>query len=180
MVFTLLGAFASSALSRWLHATTGQRVAGAIVVVFGLFMILYALRARVTWLYRERRPLLARIRPGSAGALPLGMAFAVGWTPCIGPVLGAILTLAANERSPGRGAALLFVYSLGLGIPFFLIGIGLDRLMKAFRFFSRHYEWFAGVGGAVMVVIGALLISGEWTRLVSPLLRLANRLTLPI
>lgn len=180
LVFTLLGAFAASALSRWLHAPAGQRVAGAIVVVFGAFMILYALRARITWLYREGRPLLSRVQPGSAGALPLGMAFAVGWTPCIGPVLGAILTLAANERSPARGAVLLFVYSLGLGIPFLLIGIGVDRLMKAFRFFSRHYEWFAGVGGAVMVAIGVLLIAGEWTRLVSPLLRLANRLTLPI
>jgi cytochrome c-type biogenesis protein len=179
-VFTLLGAFAASTLGRWLKSTSGQRAAGVIVVLFGVFMILYALRARVTWLYREGRPLLARVRPGSAGALPLGMAFAVGWTPCIGPVLGAILTLAANERSPARAAALLFVYSLGLGIPFLLIGIGLDRLMKAFRIFSRHYTWFAGVGGALMVAIGVLLIAGAWTRLVSPLLRLANRLILPI
>lgn len=180
VVFTLLGAFAATTIGRWLHSTWGVRLAGAIVVLFGAFMILYAFRARIPSLYREERPFLSRVRPGATGALPLGMAFAVGWTPCIGPVLGAILTLAANERSPVRGAVLLFVYSLGLGIPFLLIGIGIDRLMKAFRFFSRHYEWFAGVGGAVMVAIGILLIAGEWTRLVSPLLRLANRLNLPI
>jgi cytochrome c-type biogenesis protein len=72
------------------------------------------------------------------------------------------------------------VYSLGLGLPFFLIGIGVNRLLKALRFFSRHYQLFAGVSGVVMVAIGILLVAGEWTRLVSPLLRLANRLSLPI
>ena len=64
-----------------------------LVLAFGLFMVLYAFRARVPWLYREERPLLSKVRPGPAGAFPLGMAFAVGWTPCIGPVLGAVLTL---------------------------------------------------------------------------------------
>jgi cytochrome c-type biogenesis protein len=108
------------------------------------------------------------------------MAFAIGWTPCIGPVLGAIFTLAGAQGGAGHGAFLLFVYSLGLGIPFLLLGLGVGRLMKGLRFFSRHYQWFAGIGGAVMVVIGVLLIAGEWTRLTAPLFRFANRLNLPI
>jgi cytochrome c-type biogenesis protein len=180
VVFTVLFGFTASAMSRAIKSTTGQRVAGGVVLAFGLFMIMYAFRTRFTWLYREERPLLSRVRPGPAGAFPLGMAFAVGWTPCIGPVLGAITTLAANQQDTARAVLLLFVYSLGLGLPFFLIGIGVNRLLKALRFFSRHYQLFAGVSGVVMVAIGILLVAGEWTRLVSPLLRLANRLSLPI
>lgn len=180
VVFTVLFGFTASALSRAIKSTAGQRAGGIVVLAFGVFMILYALRARMPWLYREERPLLSRIRPGAIGAFPLGMAFAIGWTPCIGPVLGAVTTLAANQQDTPRAVLLLFVYSLGLGVPFLLIGMGLNRLLRALRFFSRHYQWFAGVSGAVLVAIGVLLVAGEWTRLVSPLLRLANRLSLPI
>jgi len=177
LVFTVVGAFTASAVSRWLKSTTGYRVAGGVVLAFGLFMILYALRVRVPWLYREERPLLTRVRPGSVGALPLGMAFAVGWTPCIGPVLGAVLALAANQANTARAVLLLAFYSLGLGIPFLLVGLGIRRLMGAFRFFSRNWRWFAGVSGAAMSAIGVLLISGEWTRLIAPLFDFINRFT---
>jgi cytochrome c-type biogenesis protein len=108
------------------------------------------------------------------------MAFAVGWTPCIGPVLGAILTLAVQQGSTLRATVLLSVYSLGLGIPFLLIGLGVGRLTRGLRFFSRNYRWFAGVSGVVMVVIGVLLVTQEWTRLMAPLFEFANRLHLPI
>src|SRR5436189_274798 len=81
----VLGGFTASALTRWLKSDTGERLAGAIVLAFGVFMFLYALRLGVPWLYREERPFLTRVRPGRAGAFPLGMAFAIGWTPCIGP-----------------------------------------------------------------------------------------------
>ena len=141
-VFTLLGGFAGTALSSWLRSDAGQRAAGLFVAAFGLFMLLYAFRTQLPWLYREERPLLSRVRPGPAGVFPLGMAFAVGWTPCIGPVLGAILTLAAAEK-PGRASLLLFIYSLGLGIPFLLIGAGMTKLLGAPRFFTRHYRAFA-------------------------------------
>ena len=134
---------------------------------------------RLPWLYREERPLLARVRPGPAGAFPLGMAFAVGWTPCIGPVLGAILTLAAAEK-PGRASLLLFIYSLGLGIPFLLIGAGMTKLLGAARFFTRHYRAFAAVSGVLLLMMGVLLISGLWTRLLSPVLNAVNRYTPPI
>lgn len=111
------------------------------------------------------------------GAFPLGMAFAVGWVPCIGPVLGAVVTLALNQGTTARVVFLLFMYSMGLGLPFVLIGLGLRKLMGAFRFFSRNYHWFAGVSGTIMVTIGILLITGAYTRLVAPLFRIINRFT---
>ena len=177
LVFTVLFGFTATRLTTVLRSTTGQRVAGAVVLVFGAFMLLYALRLGVPWLYTERRPLLSRVKPGAAGALPLGMAFAVGWTPCIGPVLGAITTLAANQGSTARTILLLFCYSMGLGVPFFLVGMGVGRLLGAFRFISRNYHWFAGVSGVAMLAIGVLLLSGAWNRLVAPLFRLINRFT---
>ena len=177
VVFTLVFGFVASSFSQTIRSPTGQRVAGVFVLVFGLLMLLYAFRARAVWLFRESRPLLSRIRPGPAGAFPLGMAFAVGWTPCIGPVLGAILTLAANQGSSGRVLLLLFVYSMGLGLPFVLVGLGLGKLLNLGRFFSRNYHWFAGVSGVALVTIGVLLISGAWTRLVAPLFRLISRFT---
>jgi len=179
VVFTLLGGFAGTALSSWLRSDAGQRAAGLFVAAFGLFMLLYAFRAQLPWLYREERPLFSRVRPGPAGAFPLGMAFAVGWTPCIGPVLGAILTLAAAER-PARASLLLFIYSLGLGIPFLLIGAGMTKLLGAARFFTRHYRAFAATSGVLLLTMGILLISGLWTRLLSPVLNAVNRYTPPI
>ena len=180
VVFTVVGGFTASSVSRWLKSATGQRVAGVVVLAFGVFMLLYAFRTRLVWLYREGRPLLGFVRPGPAAAFPLGAAFAIGWTPCIGPVLGGILTLAAAQGSTARAVFLLLFYSAGLGIPFLLIGLGVGRLMGGFRFFSRHYRWFAGGSGVVLVTIGVLLMLGVWTRLMAPLFRFANRIGLPI
>jgi cytochrome c-type biogenesis protein len=177
VVFTLIFGFTASALSTWLRSTLGQRVAGVIVLLFGVFMLLYAFKARIPGLYREGRPFLSRVTPGKTGAFLLGMAFAVGWTPCIGPVLGAIVTLAAGQGSTGRSVLLLFAYSLGLGLPFVLVGLGLSRLLTAGRFFARSYAWFAGISGALLVVIGLLLVSGQWTRLIAPVFRAINRFT---
>lgn len=177
VVFTFVFGFTASAVRGWFISPTGQRVAGVFVLLFGLFMLLYAFRAKISWLYLEGRPLLSRVGPGTTGAFPLGMAFAIGWTPCIGPVLGAIATLAFNQGSTPRIVFLLFMYSMGLGLPFLLVGVGVRRLLTAFRFFSRNYHWFAGVSGTAMVAIGVLLVSGEWTRLTAPLFRLINRFT---
>lgn len=180
VIFTFVFGFAASSVGRWLRLPAGQRVAGAVVTAFGIFMLLYAFGARVAWLYREGRPLVSRVRPGTAGAVPLGMAFAAGWTPCIGPVLGAVLTLAAAQGTTGKTLLLLFVYSLGLGLPVFLLGMGMRSAMDASRFISRHYRWFAGSGGVVMATVGILLVTGLWVRLLAPLLRLVNRFTPPI
>jgi cytochrome c-type biogenesis protein len=177
LVFTVLFGFAATAVTRALRSELAQRVAGGVVLASGALMVLYALRLRVPWAYVEGRPLLARVRPGPVGALPLGMAFALGWTPCIGPVLGAILTLAAAQGSTPRALVLLASYSLGLGIPFLLVGAGLQRLLGSFRFVARNYHWFAGVGGAALAGIGVLLVSGTWVTLLNPLLRLVSRFT---
>lgn len=175
LVFTVVFGFTASAARTWFLSPTGRRVAGAFVLAFGVFLLLYAVRARIPWLYWEGRPFLARVRPGSVGAFPLGMAFAVGWAPCIGPVLGAITTLASNQGSTPRVVFLLFTYSLGLGIPFLLVGLGIERMMGAFKFFSRNYQWFAAISGVAMSAVGILLVTGRWTQLIAPLLRAVNR-----
>ena len=143
VTFTLMGAAASElgALILRNRLVLG-RVAGAFVIAMGLATTGLL---RVPFLYRERRFDLARIRPGPAGALPLGMAFAIGWTPCIGPALAGILTAAATIDGAWRGAALLFVYSLGLGVPFIITG-----LRQAFL-----RAWIAVVGAE-------MIAASEW------------------
>ena len=184
VVFTALGVvvgqFPNSGLSHALQSSVLLRIAGLFVLLFGVAMILYALRLGSPSLYAERRPLLSRVRPGPAGALPLGMAFALGWTPCIGPVLGVILAIAATQGDAFRGGGLLFLYSLGLGLPFLLIGLGLKRLMRALDVIKRNYHWFAGVSGAIMVAIGVLLVSGLWESWVTPWLNNLSRITPPL
>jgi cytochrome c-type biogenesis protein len=168
IVFTSLGAF-SRALVPVIRSPVGQAVAGGLVAAVGVLMLLFALRLGSPRLFAERRPLLSRVRPGPVGALPLGMAFAVGWTPCIGPVLAGILGLALAQGGGAWGAVLLFAYSLGLGLPFVLLGLGVDRLAGALGFVRRNYHWFAGVGGTLLVVIGVLVATNLWTVLLSRL-----------
>ena len=181
IVFVSLGAFASTLVGQrtvveLLKGTTGQRLGGAIVIGFGVLMIGYALGRGPMALFAERRPFLERVRPGSVGAVPLGMAFAAGWTPCIGPVLGAILAVAATGSTP-RAVLLLVSYSAGLGVPFLLAGLGVTRFIGAFDWVKRRYTAIAIVSGALMVAMGVLVFTGEFTRLVSPL---AQRFTLGI
>ncbi|HEX6400672.1 MAG TPA: cytochrome c biogenesis protein CcdA [Actinomycetota bacterium] len=163
IVFTLLGAFAGSFV-RFFRDPWFQRVAGAVVIVLGLVMLAYAFRRGSPGLYAERRPFLERVRPGTVGALPLGMAFAAGWTPCIGPVLGGILAIAASGGT-AKGAGLLLAYSAGLGAPFLLLGLGIDRLMGAMGWIRRHYRPIAGASGALLVIVGVLLVTGAYTRI---------------
>ena len=142
-VFTALGAF-TGAVTRILRSPVGVRISGGIIVAFGVLMLLYALRLGSPSLFSERRPLLQRVQPGPAWAFPLGVAFGAGWTPCIGPVLAGVLAIAAAQGGSLRGAALLFVYSIGLGVPFLLVGLGVRRLMGALGFVKRNYHWIAG------------------------------------
>ncbi|HEX5948156.1 MAG TPA: cytochrome c biogenesis protein CcdA, partial [Actinomycetota bacterium] len=181
LVFTSLGAF-SRVFVPVLRSPVATRVAGLLVAGVGVLMVLYAIRVGSPALFAERRPLLARVRPGPVSALPLGMAFAAGWTPCIGPVLAGILGLAVAQGGGAWGAVLLFAYSLGLGLPFVLIGLGVRRLTGALAFVRRNYHWFAGTGGAILVAIGVLLATDLWVPLLSRLgvLRLVQGFTPPI
>ena len=162
-VFTALGAFASTVVPA-IKGVTGQRIAGAVIVAFGLLMVLYALQRGSVRLYAEQRPFLQKVRPGPAWAFPLGMAFAAGWTPCIGPVLGGILALSLQGGTL-RAVALLLCYSAGLGVPFLLVGLGVQRSMGAFAWLRRNYRIIAGVSGGLLVAVGIMLLTGEFTRL---------------
>lgn len=181
LVFSVMGGF-SRVFVPLLRSEWGQRIAGILVMAVGVLMLLYAVRVGGSLVFAERRPLLSRVRPGPAGALPLGMAFAVGWTPCIGPVLAGVLGLALAQGGGLWGATLLFFYSLGLGLPFVLLGLGVTRLTRAFAFVKRNYHWFAGVGGTMLVAIGVLLATNQWVPLLSRLgvLRWVRGFTPPI
>jgi cytochrome c-type biogenesis protein len=168
-VFTLLGAGASVAGAFLLrNRLVIEKVGGAFVIAMGLVTMGLL---RIPFLYREARLDLRRIRTGPLGAVPLGMAFAIGWTPCIGPVLAGILTAAATTGTAWTGAGLLFMYSLGLGIPFLLLAWGQARATRAFGWFRRHGRAIERVGGAVLLLMGVLMITGRWTRLFIPLIR---------
>lgn len=181
IVFSAMGAF-SRLLVPLIRSPVGLRIGGIVVIVFGVLMLLYALGRGGAWVFAERRPLLERIRPGPAGAVPLGMAFAIGWTPCIGPVLGAILALSLAQGGGAWGAVLLFSYSMGLGLPFVLIGIGVRRLAGTLSFLKRNYHWIAGVSGVLMVGIGVLLATNLWYGFLTRigLLRLIRGFTPPL
>jgi len=169
IVFTLYGAFASTFVQIF-KGRTGQIVAGIVIIVLGLLLVAYAVGRGPIALFAERRPLLDKARPGTAGALPLGMAFAAGWTPCVGPVLGAIVAIAA-QGSAAWGAFLLICYSLGLGIPFIAIGLGAEWLTTSTRWVQRHYASIAVVSGSILVAVGILVATGEFTRRLAPLVR---------
>jgi cytochrome c-type biogenesis protein len=108
---------------------------------------------------------------GLAGSFPLGMAFAASWTPCVGPVLAAILLAASTEASAAQGAGLLFVYSLGLGVPFMASALAIQRVRRLREWLLEHHRAVEMTGGAVLLLMGILVLSGEWLRLMAPLLR---------
>jgi cytochrome c-type biogenesis protein len=179
VVFTLLGAFTGAA-TRVLRSPLGVRISGVVIIAFGALMLLYALRLGSPSLFAERRPLLTRVRPGRAWAFPLGVAFGAGWTPCIGPVLAGVISIAAAQGGSARGAVLLMVYSAGLGLPFLLVGLGIRRLMGALAFVKRNYHWIAGISGVVMVTIGILVVTNLWNEVLGPVRRAINQFTPPI
>jgi cytochrome c-type biogenesis protein len=178
-VFTALGAF-TGAVTRILRSPLGIRISGLVIIGFGVLMLLEALQRGSPSLFIERRPLLAKVKPGRSWAFPLGVAFGAGWTPCIGPVLAGVLAIAAAEGGSARGAFLLFTYSLGLGVPFLLVGVGIRRLMAALAVVKRNYHWIAGVSGVVMVSIGVLVFTNTWTRVLAPVLRTVSEFEPPI
>jgi cytochrome c-type biogenesis protein len=160
IVFVVLGA-AVGALSGWLFSNRAVviKVAGALVILFGLYL---AVRVDVPFLSRERRFRADKVRRGLVGALPLGMVFGLGWTPCIGPTLAAVLGLATITGGATRGAFLLFLYSLGLGIPFLVAALGFRTALGRFPSLRRRFRVFEVAGGALLVVIGVMLVSGLW------------------
>jgi len=165
LVFVALGATASAAGALLLHSQVWiGRIGGIIVILFGLYLLGIL---RPTFLARERKIQLANKPVGYLGSAFVGFTFGAAWTPCIGPILGAILTLAAAQASLGRGTALLAAYALGLAIPFIVTALALDRFLIWFQRFRRYIAWVNRVAGAVLVLLGILLVTDRFTLLAS-------------
>lgn len=139
-----------------------NRVAGAAIAFTGA---LFLASAFVTRLNREWRPPGLLERAGGGGPIVAGAAFAIAWTPCVGPTLAAILGLAAMQQGTAEGAALLAVYSAGLGVPFLLSAIGFSAATRSFRFLERHWSAVQAGSGAVPIAMGVLVLTGELFRL---------------
>lgn len=173
-VFTLLGATASL-FGRLLYSQldTLIKLAGVLLIVVGAATTGLL---RIPALDRERRVLdLERVVGGPRRAFVLGIAFALGWTPCVGPVLAAILTKAAVDATLLQGVVLLLLYSIGLGIPFLAVAWWFDRTERARRFLGRHSRSLQRIGGIVMIIAGVGYLTGAWTALFTGLQRLLAR-----
>ncbi len=160
-VFILLGASASfigvflSVYQDWL-----ARIGGLIIIVLGLHL---AGIFRIPFLMRERRVQLADKPAGHIGTYAVGAAFGAGWTPCIGPVLGAILTLAGTSDTIWQGMVLLAAYSFGLAIPFMVAALALDQFLKTFKRFRRFIPILEKGSGFMLIALGLLLVTGTFT-----------------
>jgi len=203
-VFTLLGYATASAVDSlgFLldHFSVVNRVAGVFVILMGLaFLSTLSVRTFTRWReeggFRARpaavglafarvvgmeRRLDARPNAGIAGAFPLGAAFAVGWTPCVGPGLSTIFVIAQTQGSGFRGALLLFSFSLGLGIWFILGGLAFRRATRAIAWLRRHMRALVLVGGTFLLTIGIMLVTDYWNTVLSPVRRWLVRFTPPI
>jgi cytochrome c-type biogenesis protein len=140
------------------------RIGGVIVLLFGLHLLGLT---PVRWLQRERRMHLERKPVGYVGSFLVGVTFGAGWTPCIGPILGGILTFAATRQTLGEGVQLLAFYSAGLAVPFILSAVGFTWFLATFKRLRRHIVWVERASGALLVIVGLLLLSGQFTMLAS-------------
>ncbi|MEK7390433.1 MAG: cytochrome c biogenesis protein CcdA [Elusimicrobiota bacterium] len=155
VIFTLLGATATT-LGQELaeHAGLVSKIAGGVVVLFGLHMTgLMPIR----WLYYQKRANTGAFKPGYVGSFFMGLAFAFGWTPCIGPILSGILALAATSETVAQGMILLFVYSLGLGLPFIATGFAVTKFMRFFSHYKKHIRRGEIAAGVLLIAIGLLI-----------------------
>jgi cytochrome c-type biogenesis protein len=157
LIFVALGAGAS-ALGRLLVAyrSVVTRVGGVLVIAFGLYLLG---AFRLAAFDRERRMHLADKPAGYLGTVLVGVAFGAGWTPCIGPILGAILTYNLSAADTGRGTVLLAAYSLGLAVPFVLAAVAIPQFLAAFRRLRAHLGVVSRVSGALLVAVGLLMVT---------------------
>jgi cytochrome c-type biogenesis protein len=142
------------------HARLLTRILGGLTILLGLLFA--GAFDRFSFAGRIVRP-ATRPKAGLAGAPLLGVMFGLGWTPCIGPTLTAVLALSASSGTAGRGAILAFVYALGLGIPFLLVSFGFQAVMRAFAFARRRARLVTRIGGAMLVCVGLLEVTGAWS-----------------
>jgi cytochrome c-type biogenesis protein len=141
---------------------TLDKIAGAIIIALGVFFLLTPF---VPKLNRDWRPDALITRAGSGGPIVAGAAFAVAWTPCIGPTLGSILNVAATQDTVGKGGVLLAFYSAGLAVPFLLTAVAFTRMTTAFRWLRDHYLLITWISGLILIAMGILLFTGELKQL---------------
>lgn len=177
LVFVALGATASYIGAALLpYRDTLTRVAGIFIILMALAM---AGVFRLPNFYREKRLHLGR-EFGVWSAFPLGMAFAFGWSPCIGPVYTSILAYATTVGTAQKGALLLFIYSLGLGVPFLVMALFAGRMFHSMNWIKRHYQALNVGGSGVLMVMGVFLVLDRWTQLLSPVMAWYADLKLPL
>jgi len=164
LVFIALGASAT-AIGKFLFAKLPllSKIAGVILIIFGLHTMGVF---RLAFLETEKRVHAQRKPAGPLGAMLVGVAFAFGWTPCIGPILGGILAIAGSRNSVYEGITLLAVYSLGLGIPFLLTSLAINQFFGAAKRIRRYYHAIELASGALLVLIGVLIMTGQLTLIV--------------
>ncbi|AHC14521.1 cytochrome c biogenesis CcdA family protein [Salinispira pacifica] len=173
VVFVVLGMIFSGTAAAFSGATYWiNLIAGIIVTVFGLNLIFNF----ISFLNYEKRFHLAKRPAGMGGALLLGMAFAAGWSPCIGPILASILALAAGSSNLAQGTVLLSVYSLGLALPFLLTSLFIARADSVLKKLKPHMMTIQRISGGILVVIGVLMIFGQYARITNWLIGLSFRL----
>jgi len=160
VVFVSYGALFGGLGSVLIEYTDGiTRVLGVFTIVFGL-----AFMGLIPWLNRSWNP-TQNTSMGLVGAPLLGVLFGIGWTPCIGPTLAAVQTLAIDSASAGRGAALAAVYCLGLGLPFLIVALAFRKAFGAMNWMKRHYTLLIRIGGAMLVLLGVMMVTGVWADL---------------
>ena len=162
VIFIALGLLGQRALHGALTGPTALKVSGAVIVAMG---VLFVLAPFVPGLSREWHVDRLMQRAGRGGPILTGMAFALAWTPCTGPTLGAIVTATGVSGSAAHGALLLAVYCAGLGVPFLITGLAFGKATAALTIVKRHYPVVIGLGGAVLIGMGVLIWTGEFTQL---------------
>ena len=162
ILFILMGASAGligSVITA--YAETLRIVSGIVVIIFGIFLIA---AYKIPWLNYEKRLHLQGARnPGYIRSMLIGAVFAVGWTPCIGPILGSILFVASYTQETAKGALLLAAYSLGMGVPFLLIGLAWSYIMPFWRGITRHLGLISILSGILLIIVGILMLTGQLT-----------------
>jgi cytochrome c-type biogenesis protein len=163
LMFVALGLTATSLGSTLRDSKeTLDKAAGILIIAMGVFFLLTPF---VPVLNREWRPDTLIRRAGTGGPIIAGLAFAIAWTPCVGPTLASILAAASTSDSVGHGGVLLAFYSLGLAVPFLLTAVAFDRATTAFRWIRDHYLLVTAASGIVLIIMGTLILTGELTQL---------------